>query len=117
MSASLSVMNPDNPKRVLLVASNPAVSKQTGLAHRVLVGRADPPVLGVHGDRVPSRNRQSAALPGPVIRQTEFAVALATSRPATRGRDAAASHARAVWQATREQICQGVYLVVGAHPE
>jgi putative intracellular protease/amidase len=30
MSADLNVVNPDKPKRVLMVASNPAVSKQTG---------------------------------------------------------------------------------------
>jgi putative intracellular protease/amidase len=30
MSANISVLNPDKPKRVLMVAANPSVSKQTG---------------------------------------------------------------------------------------
>lgn len=30
MSADLNVVNPNSPKRVLMVASNPAISKQTG---------------------------------------------------------------------------------------
>jgi putative intracellular protease/amidase len=30
MSANISVMNPDKPKRILLVAAHPSVSKQTG---------------------------------------------------------------------------------------
>lgn len=30
MSASISTLNPENPKRILLIASNPSVSEQTG---------------------------------------------------------------------------------------
>ena len=30
MSANINVMNPDQPKKVLIVAANAAVSKQTG---------------------------------------------------------------------------------------
>lgn len=29
MSGSIDVLNPDKPKRVVIIASNPAVSKQT----------------------------------------------------------------------------------------
>ena len=30
MSGTIDILNPDNPKRVLVLASNPAVSEQTG---------------------------------------------------------------------------------------
>ena len=30
MSGTIDTLNPDNPKRVLVLASNPAVSEQTG---------------------------------------------------------------------------------------
>ena len=30
MSGAIDILNPDNPKRVLVLASNPAVSEQTG---------------------------------------------------------------------------------------
>jgi hypothetical protein len=45
-------------KRVLIVASNPAVSEQTRMADRFLVGRVGAPVLGVHPAGLSGRHRQ-----------------------------------------------------------
>jgi len=49
MNQVIDILNPEKPKRVAIVASNPSISKQTGW---LLVGRIDPPLLRVHQARV-----------------------------------------------------------------
>jgi hypothetical protein len=63
MSANVNVTSPSRKKKILVVAANPSTSTVTGLARRLLVGGADPPVLGLHrgrlrgGDPQPQRRR------------------------------------------------------------
>jgi hypothetical protein len=40
MSGAIDVLNPERPKRILMLASSPAVSEQTGWPDRLLVGGA-----------------------------------------------------------------------------
>jgi len=73
MSADLNVVNPNSPKRILMVASNPAISEQTA-------GRLDS-----GGENFPT---PTGSLPRVDIRSTSSARTEVTSKPirgATRG--------------------------------
>ena len=58
MSGAIDVLNPDKPKRVLMLASNPAVSEQTGWPIGFWWAELTHPVLGVRRARVRGRRRE-----------------------------------------------------------
>jgi len=58
MSATIDMMNPDQPKRVLMVAANPAISPTTGWPIGVWAAELTHPILGVRRTWLSGDHRQ-----------------------------------------------------------
>lgn len=60
MAGEVDVLHPEQPKRIALLASNPAVSEQTGCPIGFWRGRTHTPLLGAERARLRARALQPA---------------------------------------------------------